>query len=328
MTSGPHVPASELVLLGALLRSPAGVDLGFLRWEYRFSADDVAQIVARLRTQGCDIVPAGPSSYRLRHSGLEVWQEYLACALGEEGIKRKVIVYRQTPSTQDIARQQTETPVAVLADHQTAGRGRLGRRWLAPPGTSILLSMTHLCSADDDSPDCVQCIAAVAVAQALERLTGRNLIQIKWPNDLVVAGRKLAGILVETFDTGARGRMAVIGVGINIAPPPPDSAALPAELRSRIVCLRDLGCQADRLHVAAQVIIQVDRLLASPQRSLLLDEWRCRNLMRDQRVVFQSDGRRIAGEVVDLDYRDGLIVRTDEGELVHLHAATTTVLES
>ena len=155
----------------------------------------------------------------------------------------------------------------------------------------------------------------------------RRTIQIKWPNDLMVDGRKLAGILVETFGAGAGRRAAVIGVGINVVRPQ-DPTALPPELRPRIAFLHDLGCQTERLYVADQVIVHLDHILRTPHRKVLLDEWRCRNLMRDQHAVFQCDGRRIVGEVVDLDYRDGLIVRTDEGELVHLHAATTTVLES
>jgi BirA family biotin operon repressor/biotin-[acetyl-CoA-carboxylase] ligase len=320
MTADAPLTQDDLQVLNALLRSPAGVDLEF---------PQARRNVLLLQTRGCDIVASGPRSYRLLRTGLEVWQDYLAYALAQEGLPRKVLVYRQTPSTQDIARQQPDAPVAVLADHQTAGRGRLGRPWLAPPATSVLLSMTHPCPTPaEDSIDWVQCVAAVAIAQALERLSGRSLIQIKWPNDLIVDGRKLAGILVETTDTGARGRMAVIGVGINVAPPPPDSTAVPPDLRPRMIHLHDLGCQADRLHVAERVIVHLDQLLRAPHRKLLLDEWRCRNLMGDQRAVFQCDGRRIAGQVVDLDHREGLIVRTDWGELVHLHAATTTVLET
>jgi BirA family biotin operon repressor/biotin-[acetyl-CoA-carboxylase] ligase len=307
---------ADLELLGELLRASAGVE----------GNTDAA--LSQLCARSCAIVPASPGGHRLLHSGLEVWQDYLEHVLKRDGWPRQVRVYRRAGSTQDHARQARE-PIAVLADEQTAGRGRLGRQWIAPPGTAVLLSMTHrLADSADESIDLIQCIAAVAVAQALERLSGRRTIQIKWPNDLMVDGRKLAGILVETFDAGAGQRAAVIGVGINVAHRQEDLAAFPEELRRRVVSLHELGCQADRLHVAERVIVHLDQLLRTPYRKVLLDEWRSRNLMRDQRAVFQCDGRRIAGEVVDLDYRDGLIVRTDEGELVHLHAATTTVLES
>ena len=134
-THGPLVDG-DLEVLDAFVRGgPSGVDMGFLQWECQATTGSIERLAGFLRTRGCDIEPMGPNRYRLSHAGLEVWQDYLAYTLAKEGVRRKVLVYRQTPSTQDIARQQSDTPVAVLTDHQTAGRGRLGRQWLAPPGT-------------------------------------------------------------------------------------------------------------------------------------------------------------------------------------------------
>jgi BirA family biotin operon repressor/biotin-[acetyl-CoA-carboxylase] ligase len=319
--------ANDLRLLDCMLLSPDGTDVGFFHYETGAEPREVEAFIRKLRHMKCEVEQPRLGVFRLVQSELTVWQEYLEFVLAEAAPPPwKVLVYRRAASTQDVVREQRKPRVVALADEQSAGRGRRGRSWLAPPGSAVLLSLSHpLGAADDKTADRIQCIAAVAVAKVLERLSHQKLIQIKWPNDLIVNGRKLAGILVETFGVKNR-RKAVIGIGINVSHTPEQLEHLDADLRQRIISVREIGCPYDRLHIAAEVIIQLDQLLQSPHQSLLLDEWRVRNLMRSQRTTFQSDGQTVVGEVVDLDADAGLIVRTDSGTMVHLHAATTTIV--
>jgi BirA family biotin operon repressor/biotin-[acetyl-CoA-carboxylase] ligase len=318
---------AELETLGHLL-SACGrpVELDFLIDEYRTTPKQINHCIDQLIRHGCRIERDMQSAW-LIGSGLGVWSDYLNHALTDSP-PRDIEVYQKTASTQDIAKSRAGKPLIVLADEQTGGRGRLGRRWLAPPGTGLLFSMTHTPPLDaPDTIDRVAFLTAVAVAQAIEHVTGHGLIQIKWPNDLTVGRRKLAGILVETVSQGPKSPPSlVIGVGINVGLTREHIHTMPPELQPSVTSFACEGWPADRLYLAEHVIARIDRNLGERNIPALVDEWRVRNLFRDQSIRLANAGRTITGTVMDLDPDDGLIVRRDSGEIVHLPAATTTVL--
>lgn len=249
---------------------------------------------------------------------LSDWADYLGAQLG--GIRR-VEVYRRTASTQDLAKARAAQPLLIVADHQTAGRGRLGRSWEAPPGAAALFSLSHRLDPRRGTVDRVSFLTAVGVARAVERLAPGLRVGIKWPNDLMIQSRKLAGILVETVGTHA-----VIGVGINVLLRREDLDAMPDELRDRVTSLAMLGHPVSRVALIAEAVKRIDACLAAEDVSPLVAEWRDRNVLSHHRLMLRSAGQPIAGSVVDLDPEAGLIVRRDSGELITLPAATTTVV--
>lgn len=263
----------------------------------------VAQLDA-LRQLGCTFDEHPQHGVQLTASGLATWADAI-----EHLSPRRVEVYRSTASTQDIARRWADHRAVVLADEQTAGRGRLGRRWHAPPGSALLFSyVSTLAAANHDQ---ITSAAAVAIAEAIEGLAPNSLrLSIKWPNDVLADGRKLAGILVERTATAA-----VIGIGINIAATP--------DAVSDAACLREIGIDADRLLVLLKVLGRLDRRIADAATGGHVAAWRARCLAITRPVHLQSDGRIVEGEVLDVDPSHGLIVRTTTGALVHLPAATT-----
>lgn len=252
---------------------------------------------------------------------LEAWADVLAERLGTS---RRVEVYHQTASTQDAARRLAEAApdtadgALVAAGHQTAGRGRLGRAWHSPAGTASTFSLVHRTT--PGSLDRVAFAVSVALSTALDEFLRpiRRATTIKWPNDLYADGRKLAGILVE-----AAGPWAIIGVGINVGVSVDE---LPQELRGRATSLRVCGVEADRLDVLVATVREIERALAEPDHEQLLRSWRAKCGMLHQHVRLGHDGQVIEGTVIDLDPREGLVVRRISGEIVHLPAATTTVL--
>ncbi len=319
----------DLDILGTLLNSNGQpVQLDFFLQEFRATQKSVDHSLERLIRHGC-VIERDMHTIRLIQAGLGVWKDYLQHTLPKQS-RRSVEVYQTTASTQDRVKAQANQSVVIFADEQTAGRGRLGRQWLAPKGVGLLFSMTHKLPRDrPDSIDRVSFLTAVALAQAIERITGHGPVQIRWPNDIYVNQRKLAGILVETVQPrGAANATAVIGIGINVGLTRDHLAEMPAELRSRVTSFAMLGWPIDRLHIAEKVIAQIDRNLHSPDVSSLVDEWRSRNLHREQTLKLKSNGQTISGTVIDLDPDHGLIVRRDTGEIVHLPAATTSVLDS
>lgn len=252
---------------------------------------------------------------------LTVWADYLQYRTWQE---RRVDVYASTASTQDRARELAATlggdadRALVVAGDQTQGRGRLGRAWITPPGSAVTLS--YLCRLTDATVDRLTFATAVALARSLDTILEplKHHTHIKWPNDLYVGSKKIAGILVETAND-----TAVIGVGVNVEF---TLEQLPAELRDSVTSLGLLGCKVDRLRVLADAVIEMDRALYHADKTELLDEWRRRCLKMHQPITLRHGDRVIAGRLIDLDPDAGLVVKQDSGEIVRLPAATTTVL--
>lgn len=175
----------------------------------------------------------------------------------------------------DEARGGAQEGTVAVADHQTAGRGRLGRTWVAPPGASLLLSV--LFRPPDTVPlDSLHLLtASVALAAADACLDAAGVEpDLKWPNDLMVVGRKLAGVLAEADVNGASGqvRAVVVGIGLNVNWP----AELPDELASVAVALNHLsGRPVDRISLLGRLLQGLER--------------------RYEAVVSSGDGRRRVG---------------------------------
>jgi BirA family biotin operon repressor/biotin-[acetyl-CoA-carboxylase] ligase len=145
-----------------------------------------------------------------------------------------------TESTQLLLDESMPEGSIAVADEQTAGRGRLGRRWLAPRGTSVMCSVLLRPPAERSRPQ-LSLVGGLAAAEAVEGALGRP-VQIKWPNDVMVDGRKVAGVLAES-----RGEIVVLGIGINVNQsadelPPPGASLLTIDgaIREREPILRTL----------------------------------------------------------------------------------------
>lgn len=336
MAQGPI----NAVLLDRLLTQHEMVTIHALAGELNQPIDRVLLDIERLVQAGCLLQRHPQQGVMLQCSGLAVWADYLKWADRNSQFSRTYEVYGKIGSTQDAARRLIEGQrcqadgAIVAADCQDAGRGRLGRSWFAPAGTGVLFSRCCVQSGRTTIPptDGLVLAASVAIAAAVEQVTDGLSVAIKWPNDILVGGRKLGGILVECFSPrrptspdapsgrAVESRAAVIGIGINVDLGPEQ---IPAQLRLPMTSLSMCGQRIDRLAVLSESIRQLDAALAMGPDELL-EQWRRRSPIMSQRVRLQSSGRYIEGQVIDLDPNDGLIVRTDVGSIVHLPSATTT----
>ena len=192
-------------------------------------------------------------------------------------------------------REESEGAV-FIADAQTSGRGRRGRTWFSPPGAGLYVSMVltpgRARAAPERATALLTLMAGVALAEGIEKSTGLAP-DIKWPNDLLVGRRKLAGILAEgvTHASGTGVQAVVLGYGINIMP-----AAYPAELGDRVTSLEsELGRPIDRAAVCAETLASLSeryRDLLDAQYDAILDRWRERAPSRQGARV--AGGRRSA----------------------------------
>lgn len=200
-------------------------------------------------------------------------------------------VHRRLGSTNDrarsIARAGAPSFSVVIADEQTRGRGREGRRWLSPPRSGLW--MTVVLARRSSGHSTVPLLTGIAAARAIEEVCPDLRAEIEWPNDLVVAGRKVGGILCESWDDGAGGRGMAIGTGINTSQ---RAADFPPQLRDRAASLCMMGaCSVSRPALAGALLERMRELLTPGAGRLvgaLHRELTRRDVLRDRGVVLAS----------------------------------------
>lgn len=217
------------------------------------------------------------------------------------------------------ARRGAPSWSVVLAETQTAGRGRRGGRWESPAGGLYLSVLLPVPPAE--VAGLVPIAAGVAAAEALA--AAGVSARLKWPNDVLAEdGRKLAGLLVEAASGPAGLELLVLGVGVNLAAPPGGFAG---ELRARAAGLAELAGEApDRLQLAAGLLARLHdrhRGLQQGQAAGALDAWRRLSVpWWGKPVEVVSGGQVVRGDAVDLDPSGALVLRSSQGELVRLFA--------
>ncbi|HZR12891.1 MAG TPA: biotin--[acetyl-CoA-carboxylase] ligase [Acidimicrobiia bacterium] len=214
----------------------------------------------------------------------------------------------------DDARAGIPEGLVVLAEHQTAGRGRLGRAWVAPRGASLLVSVLLRPALGIERVHLVTMAAGVALVDAVREIA-RIDATLKWPNDALVGDRKLAGMLTEA-DLGADGsvRAVVLGVGVNV-----NWGAVPDELAGiATACDVEAGHSVERAALLGAFLAGLDGQLRALDRVPL--EYRRRLATIGRRVrVDLSDGP-LLGRAVDVDQSGRLLVEVDTGCIVEVAA--------
>lgn len=211
----------------------------------------------------------------------------------------------------------------VVADHQTAGRGRAGRAWEAPPGSALMLSVLFRPPLPPDRLGALPLVVGAAVAEALE-LVAPVVCQLKWPNDVWIGGHKVAGLLASgRAGSDAAPGPLVLGIGINVATP---SAALPEGATSLAIAVPGAR-PPDREDVLAALLLRLDigyrAFLASGGRPDL-HAWRARAALLGEPITVVDGGRRREGRFVGVDADGALLLAVEGGETVRIVAGDLT----
>jgi BirA family transcriptional regulator, biotin operon repressor / biotin---[acetyl-CoA-carboxylase] ligase len=231
-----------------------------------------------------------------------------------------LLFFSSVGSTNDVAAvlaaADDSEGAVVIADTQTAGRGRRGHTWFSPAGSglyvSIVLAPSRACTSADRAVALLTLTAGVALAEAVERITGLKA-DVKWPNDLLIGRRKLAGILAEGVARpgGASSTMLVVlGYGLNVSP-----SAYPRELSDRVTSLEsELGRVVDRAVLCAETIASMAQRyddLLDARFDAILDAWRQRSPgSRGARVSWDSLAGPQSGVTEGIDEMGALLVRS------------------
>jgi BirA family biotin operon repressor/biotin-[acetyl-CoA-carboxylase] ligase len=308
----------EAALLGALFSSSGRF---FSRAELaRLSAIPEADLERAL-------APYGQAGYPVEfHPGggirlaepPDIWcaEEILGRCPAREGLPAwDPLLLAETVSTNDVAREQARrggrAGLVVAAARQTRGRGRLGRRWESPAGCGLYVSVLLRPDFDAAEAGRLTILGSVAALDALEEVAGLRA-EIKWPNDLVVKGRKLAGLLIETEAEGSRLAWAVAGIGINVRHRAEDFSE---EVRPLAT---SLFLATGRLYRRADVLVALlhalGRRLEQPFAEVR-EAWAASSLTLGQQVVLTTLRGRREGQAVGLDESGALLLRTGAGEI-------------
>jgi BirA family biotin operon repressor/biotin-[acetyl-CoA-carboxylase] ligase len=285
----------------------------------------------------------------------------IQAALNTQTFGRELIVLPTTGSTNDVAKdlaaQDAPEGTVVVADEQTAGRGRLARRWLAPPDTCLLCSILFRPTLPPAQAQRLTMLCSLAAADAVERVSGLK-VWLKWPNDLVVKSQianrksqigksanqrigksanlhspfsilhppswnKLGGILTETGVTGERLEFVVVGIGINVNVEPD---LLPALAPDATSILAEVGRPVERAALLVALLAGVERRYAALQAGENPhQEWAARLATLGQMVEVTTSTGVLTGVAESVDEDGALLLRSSDGELYRLLAGDVTL---
>jgi len=269
--------------------------------------------IEKLRGEGYKILAQPHSGYQLVAVPDRLTAQELSWNLQTEKIGRRIHAYDTADSTMDIAHRlaaagEPEGSV-VFAEGQGRGRGRMGRTWISPKGKGIYCSVILRPPLQLTEIPKITLMAAVAVARTVEAGTALRP-EIKWPNDLLIGGKKLAGILTELNAEINRVNYVVLGIGMNVNTP---ADKLPAHGTS---LAQELGEKVNRLELARRLLEQLDKTYAQFLREGMppvLEAWRGFAGFLGRRVRVVVEGRVLDGQALDVDPSGALLVRTDTG---------------
>jgi BirA family biotin operon repressor/biotin-[acetyl-CoA-carboxylase] ligase len=278
--------------------------------------------VESLRGHGyrIDAVPA--KGYRLREIPDRLTELELRPLISTHDLGRVLHCLEEVGSTNDAAKELAEEGAAhgevVVAERQTAGRGRRGRAWVSPPGKNLHFSVVLRPDLPPQRAPEITLVASVALCHAVRR-AGVDA-GIKWPNDLVARGRKLGGILTEMAADPDRVQWVVLGAGLNLNSRPEE---FPREIRPHATSVAaERGQPVPRALFAAAAFALLEEWLdrhAEGGFAAVRDEWRVLSETLGREVRVSADGRELTGVAEDIDGSGALLVRSGGG-LVAVHA--------
>ena len=282
--------------------------------------------VHRLKAQGYVIEGSPRRGYRLLAVPDKLLPEEVLQGLKTRVFTGPVHHFETLDSTNDLAKelavQGAPEGTVVVAEAQTGGRGRLGREWNSPPGVGLYVSLVLRPMLPPMELPQITLTTAVAVVRAVRRVAG-VAPGIKWPNDLLVNGKKLGGILTEMETESDRIRHVVVGLGLNVNNPefPPELAATATSLTLTA------GGTFSRVNLLKAWLEEFEELYGRflnqgfPE---ILEEWKCSTVTLGRAVTVRQGPREISGQALDIAPDGALLLRTNTGEIVRVTSGEIT----
>ncbi|NMB84825.1 MAG: biotin--[acetyl-CoA-carboxylase] ligase [Methanothrix sp.] len=280
--------------------------------------------IQSLRTKGYEIESSTRKGYRLAkfHDPLDA--DMICEGLRTKWLGKDLRCFDEVCSTNDVARsvaRECRNGTVILAETQTQGRGRLSRPWASPPG-GIWMSLVLKPKISLDRAYRINMAVSVAVSRSMCALYGLD-VGIKWPNDLLIGGRKVCGILMEISAEVDRVDWAVVGLGINA-----NIDVMGFSVDWRATSLRQELCQdVSRIDLIQRLLLEIEGTYHRMHSRDLYEEWRRRSVTLGKQVRITSASGDLSGEAIDLAEDGALLIRAEDkikrvlaGDCIHLRA--------
>jgi BirA family biotin operon repressor/biotin-[acetyl-CoA-carboxylase] ligase len=243
--------------------------------------------------------------------------------LATDFIGQNLLYFASVTSTNDIARQQAlgKSPegTAVIAERQTSGRGRLKREWVSPEGN---IAVTVVLYPDRKNLYFLTMLAALAVQRGIEKTTGVKC-QLKWPNDVLVNGKKVCGILLESKASVESVDYALVGIGINVNMKIADHPEIAAIATSLAL---ETGSEVSRTELLRNLFIEMEKLyLRLRAGESILAEWRDQLVTLGKKVFVRSGDEAFEGTAESVADDGSLLLRCVDGKLLKFNAGDVTL---
>ena len=321
------MPLEEIIL--SLLRLQKGhISAKNLANETGMSISAISKRINLLRKYGYDIESSHRRGYRLAsETNLPVpWE--LAKVLDTLFVGKDKIIYRLTThSTQNLAillaeKNSDSDGTVIIAEHQKSGRGRKNRKWLSPKG-GIWLSVVLRPSMPASNITLLPFAAALAVCDAIKKTTQLDA-KLRWPNDVTISGKKVAGILIDSSVEAERINYAVIGIGVNANV---DSSMISLHLKKSIKVTslsNELGHETSILGLTKEILERLEYYYVELEHRVphtIIEKWKKNSDILGQKVALMQSNRTIQGIAADVKDDGSLLVQADNYEDINVVAS-------
>jgi BirA family transcriptional regulator, biotin operon repressor / biotin---[acetyl-CoA-carboxylase] ligase len=317
-------------ILSALRAGPSGVSGSELSRQLDMTRAGVWAHIEELRALGYDIEASPHLGYRLLGSPDALHADDLSARLGKvRVVGREIHVFQETTSTNDVAarlaRGGAEEGAVVFAESQTKGRGRMGRAWVSPAGKGLWFTVLLRPDCPPQGTTQLTVAAATALARAVTLQTG-IVPEIKWPNDILIRGRKIAGILTEMRAELDRVQEVLLGIGVDVNLEAGDFAE--GLRRTATSLMLETGQKVNRAELAVTVLRELDRdyhMVGEGHFDRLAEQWEERCSTLGCQVAIRFGDRVIRGRAESLDSDGALLVRGLHGHLERIVGGDVTL---
>lgn len=287
--------------------------------------------INQLRELGYEFEAVSRKGYRLIYKPDSYNQEDILQHVKTTVFGRKIHLLESAFSTQmeaiQLAEEGADAGTLVIADMQTNGRGRLGRNWFSPAGKGIWMSLILRPELPIRQMPQLTLLTGVAVCSAIRNVTGLTA-GLKWPNDILIEGRKICGILLEAATEDNQVRYCIAGIGIDVNMSEQD---YPEELRSIATSLKmEAGSSVSRSRLIGEVMNELEKRYIQYEQegfSPILKEWEALSASIGKQVRSVSLHDVIEGTAIGLDESGGLIVLTNEGRQTTIFSGEVEIIK-
>ena len=284
--------------------------------------------IQRLKNMGYKIIADQNSGYCLISRPDLLLPQEIQNGLSTTYIGRKIYYFPELESTNIMAKEKASHKeeeinkgTVIISERQSAGKGRLGRNWFSPAG-GIWLSIILYPQLSPSYIPRITLMTAVAVVKAIERCT-KIKTQVKWPNDILINGKKVCGILTEMSAELDLINWVVVGIGVNVNI---KQQEFPEDIREMTTSLKEaLRKEISRVRLVQMFLKEFERyyeLLKRREISSILKEWKSYSHTLGKKIRVDMGERIITGEAVDINEEGALILKKEDGELVEIISGT------